>query len=110
MPMVDCPAHGLVEAAFYCPHVSIGLKEGVACEMDFVFDDLGDACLLCSTCLAVAREYVRANQSESIENYPIGLKGGCIDHLQEWSEKVNHVDLNALLEAAEKRTRRRPER
>jgi hypothetical protein len=78
--------------------------------MDFVFDDLGDGHLLCSTCLAIAHEYVRANQSESIENYPIDLKGGCIDHLQVWSEKVNHVDLDALLEAVEKRTRRRPER
>ncbi|NTX00191.1 hypothetical protein [Myxococcus sp. CA040A] len=112
MPMVDCESHGLVEAAFYCAHIESCLRSGVACEvdMDLVFDDFGDACLLCVTCLAVAREYVRAHQTEFIDAYPIELEGGCIDHLKEWSEKVNNVDLDALLKAAVKRTRRRPER
>jgi|SRR5215217_1575585 len=112
MPMVDCESHGLVEAAFYCPHVDGCIREGAACEtdMDFVFDDFGDACLLCLTCLAVAREYVRVHQLEPIDAYPIDLRGGCIDHFWEWGMRVNNVDLHASLEVAAKRTKRRPSR
>ncbi|MFY2561654.1 hypothetical protein ACN469_28905 [Corallococcus terminator] len=112
MPMVDCEVHGLVEAAFYCPHVDGCLREGVACEpdMDFVFDDFGDACLLCLTCLAVAREYVREHRFESIHAYPIEIKGGCIDHLWEWGKTMNSVDLHARIKESAKRTKRRPER
>ncbi|WP_426736054.1 hypothetical protein [Myxococcus faecalis] len=110
MPMVDCAAHGLVEVAFYCSHVETCLKEGVGCEVDFVFDDLGDGSVLCAECLTLAREYVRKHRSETIEEYPVRITGGCIEHLQEWGEQLNNVDLNALLTEAARRTRRRPER
>lgn len=110
MPMIECPSHGLVMCTLCCLHVLERSKAGAACEMDYVFDDFGAGYLFCSKCVAAAREYSRSNQSDRIEAYPIELEGECRTHLQEWSEKVNHVDLNALLEAAEKRTRRRPER
>jgi hypothetical protein len=83
---------------------------GAACDMDYVFDDFGQSYLLCSSCLAAARQYMTSNPSEIVEGYPVDIVGECEFHVQEWSKKVNHVDLDALFEAAEKRTRRRPER
>ncbi len=107
--MVECEIHGLGPVTACCLHVWKSWKEGAACEMDYVFDEYGEAYLFCVSCVAVAREYARSHQHETIGLYPVELQPECRAHLREWSERVNHVRLNELLEEAAKRTQRQPE-
>jgi hypothetical protein len=108
--MIECDIHGLKPATHCCLHVWRASNEGLACEMDYVFDDFGEGYLVCSNCLVIARQYAKAHRDEEIESYPIEIRHECRAHLGEWSEKMNHVDMAELFVAAEKRTRERPER
>jgi hypothetical protein len=110
MPMYECETHGLRPVVFCCMHVRNDAKAGLACEVDYVFDDYGEGYLVCSSCLAASRQYAREHRSEHIDGYPIELRGQCRTHIQEWCEKMNHVSLDLILKRAIERSRGLPER
>jgi hypothetical protein len=108
--MIECDVHGLQPATRCCSHVAESLEVGRECFVDYVFDDYCNGYLFCVDCLEGARRFARTMQLERIEEYPMERRVRCWVHLQEWSESVNHVNLEVLFERAAERTGESPER
>jgi hypothetical protein len=73
------------------------VDEGLACEgLDVVCDDYGVGFLVCPGCLAAARQYVKAQTDEELEASAFVYQPECEAHVEEWSAKMNDVNLDGL--------------
>ena len=66
--MIRCETHDLAPSVICCRHVESTPEGGLTREIaDYIFDDYGNGFLVCSECVAAARQYVKARTDEEIE-------------------------------------------